>query len=189
MTTRAAFWTLAIGSGVIFLSLFDPFYRLITPFAHGVEVNPDAPYTYIRALFGLIVSLAVAVGVTWWDRKSVGKASGGLELSTLSQAIIDFKGGRPNYKAFGRSKILPINVVESDQIIVRLPAKVMQDLAIEPGDLLHVADSRWWLGGFRSLSAKAGPAAEDGTAAVLSRSALELGNLKLDRPVRVEKIL
>ena len=37
---------------------------LIAPFDHGIEMNPDHPYSYIRALYNLFVCAFVAVAVT-----------------------------------------------------------------------------------------------------------------------------
>jgi len=37
---------------------------LIAPFDHGIEMNPDHPYSYIRALYNLFVCTFVAVAVT-----------------------------------------------------------------------------------------------------------------------------
>ena len=65
----------------------------------------------------------------------------------------------------------------------------MLRLHAEQGDLLYIADARRWLGGFRSLRTKAGPPVEQATAAVLTTAAIEAGNLKPERPVRIEKIM
>ncbi|MEJ2195763.1 MAG: sodium:solute symporter family protein, partial [Ignavibacteriaceae bacterium] len=37
---------------------------LIAPFDHGIKMNPDHPYTYIRALYNLVVCAFVAVAIT-----------------------------------------------------------------------------------------------------------------------------
>ena len=37
---------------------------LIAPFDHGIEMNPDHPYSYIRALYNLVVCALVGVAVT-----------------------------------------------------------------------------------------------------------------------------
>jgi len=45
---------------------------LIKPFAHGIEMHPDHPYTYIRALYNIIVVSIVAVAVVFanpWFKK------------------------------------------------------------------------------------------------------------------------
>ena len=44
---------------------------LIAPFDHGIEMNPDHPYSYIRALYNTLVSMGAAVLVTittQWQR-------------------------------------------------------------------------------------------------------------------------
>ena len=38
---------------------------LIAPFDHGITLNPDHPYTYIRALYNLIVCAGVGVLTVW----------------------------------------------------------------------------------------------------------------------------
>ena len=38
---------------------------LIAPFDHGITMNPSHPYTYIRALYNLVVCAGVAVLVAW----------------------------------------------------------------------------------------------------------------------------
>ncbi len=40
---------------------------LIHPFDHGIAMNPEHPYTYIRALYNLVVLSVVAVVVTYLD--------------------------------------------------------------------------------------------------------------------------
>ena len=36
----------------------------ISPFDHGIEMNPNRPYSYIRAFYNLIVCVGVGVFVT-----------------------------------------------------------------------------------------------------------------------------
>jgi len=38
---------------------------LIAPFDHGITLNPDHPYTYIRALYNILVCAGVAVFTVW----------------------------------------------------------------------------------------------------------------------------
>jgi SSS family solute:Na+ symporter len=47
---------------------------LIAPFDHGIEMNPDHPYSYIRALYNTLVCSGAAVVVTLtteWQRKLI----------------------------------------------------------------------------------------------------------------------
>ena len=51
------------GVALMILALHDP--NLITPFSHGIEMNPDHPYSYIRALYNLVVCASVALIITY----------------------------------------------------------------------------------------------------------------------------
>ena len=51
------------GVALMILGLHDP--NVITPFAHGIEMNPDHPYSYIRALYNLVVVGSIAMLVTF----------------------------------------------------------------------------------------------------------------------------
>ncbi len=185
MTSRAAFWSVLIGFVALLISIAFP--QLITPFAHGIPA--DEGYGYIRALFGLVASLIPAIAISMFDKTSKNISTPGLELCSLQEAIRQFKGGEPNYQNIGHSQVLQTRIHAAEQEEIRLPGVVMESLAIEPGDLLHVSDHRWWLGGFRSLSIACGKAHDQGDYVILSQPAADRGNLIADRPVRVEKIL
>jgi len=62
------------GVSLMILALHDP--NLITPFAQGIQMNPEHPYTYIRALYNLVVCGAVALLITFttnWQKQLVRK--------------------------------------------------------------------------------------------------------------------
>ncbi len=185
--SRAAFWTLILGSAAILLSLFFP--MIITPIAHGVPGPPEGEYSYMRGLFGLLVSGGIAVALTLSDRRPAVKPAGGLTLATIPEAATAYKGGTPDEPAVRRSVRLPVHVIEKSESDLRLPRRVMTQMRATPGDVIHVRDSRWWLGGLRSTHAKLGPATQGGDAACLSTACLKRGHLFPDRPVRVEKII
>ena len=184
-TTRAAFWTLLLGSVGILLSLFYP--QIITPFAHGVD--PSEGYSYMRGLFGLILSLVLGVGITVFDSAPRGKPAAGLVISTVQEGAALFKGGKPDHRGLGRGVVLSLHVTDSTASTARLPKHAMEHLYVEEGDLIYVSDARWWLGGFRALHIKAGPASDSKEAIDLPRSTFEEGHLLANRKVRVEKIM
>jgi len=62
-TPSAVITTFVAGVALMILGLYDA--NLITPFSHGIEMNPKHPYSYIRALYNLFVCGAVAVLVTY----------------------------------------------------------------------------------------------------------------------------
>ena len=184
MTSQAAFWSVIIGFSALTLSQIFP--QIVAPIDHGVPA--DEGYSYIRALFGLIASLVPAVTISLLGNREPPSFKPGLSMSTLSDAIRKFKGGDPNYAAIGQTRVLPVELCAGDEPAIRLPNGTMEELSIHPGDLLHVSDDRWWLGGFRSLSIVCGSPAS-GEQVELTESALEQGNLLPERPVRIEKIL
>ena len=233
-TARAAFATLSLGFGLLFLSLWVP--QLIQPVAHGVpmaysttiispdnettetmmvyghsseeaniaaktkldqenkanweiseiSLNPQRSYSYMRSFYGLIVCSIIGIGVTVF---APGKKSQteGLVLSSIAEAEFRYKGGKPNDKAPYASVIGPFEIIESDQQRIIIPTSMMSELHADPGDLMYVSDSRWWLGGFRSLRMEAIQGKVDQIQ--ISSAAIEAGNLLANRPIRIEKIM
>jgi len=62
------------GVALMILALQDP--NIITPFAQGIKMNPEHPYTYIRALYNLLVCSGVALMITYttnWQKGIVKK--------------------------------------------------------------------------------------------------------------------
>jgi hypothetical protein len=100
-----------------------------------------------------------------------------------------FKGGEPNERGIGKSVVLDPKIDGIEPGVVRLPYSVMAKLDAEPGDLLYIADRRWWLGGLRSVHVRAGKAHGEEQVSHLSGRNIERGNLRTDRQVRVEKTL
>jgi len=189
-SARAAFWTLVVGSTAMVVSLVYP--AVIAPVAHGV--HPDAGkavythFSYMRGLYGILVSLVAALLFTALSGLDRGKRVAGLTLTTLHEAMRRFKGAEPSEPVVHNSVVLPLKLEETETAEVRLPEDVMAQIGAKPGDLLYVSDPRWWLGGFRSVHVKAGPIIE-GQAAVLPIGVAENGNLLTNHPVRVEKLL
>lgn len=192
-SARSAFWTLVVGSAAMLVSLIWP--QLVAPFAHGTEPDRYGDYPYMRALYGLVACGTIAAVISWLDGRSMPRESTagreGLDINTLDEARAAFKGGVPSRRGIGSKAVLPLRIVETLDSQIRLPAATMQALQAEPGDLVFVGDSRWWLGGLRSVHARLGPAAGPEAEGQLLMSAACFGESSLlsDRPVRVEKLI
>ncbi len=184
-STRAAFWMLLLGTAAMGASLIFPV--LVRPFSHGVD--PSEGFTYLRSLYGVVVALGLGIVLTFLLPDKSSPKLTGLTLSTLEDAAAHYKGSRPNYEGVGRTAALGIRADGVSRETVRLPSSVMKSLAVEEGDLLYVADARWWLGGFRSLRVKAGPSLKDGREAVMSKADMAHAGLSAERTVSVEKLL
>ena len=189
-TPAAAFWTLVLGSAALLVSLFVP--ALIAPLAHGEPIDTSDPtwrqYSYMRSLFGLVVSGVLGVTITLFTRPKAEGDISGLVMSSIPAAMRRFKGGEPNDCRPGASVILSLRSGAIAAGIVQLPRTAMEELAAEPGDLLYIADARWWLGGLRSVHVRAGEPL-DAPELLLNDTDLERGQLKLTRPVRVQKLI
>ncbi|MDE0936642.1 MAG: hypothetical protein OSA89_12055 [Mariniblastus sp.] len=151
-----------------------------------VNLNPHRSYSFMRSFYGLIVCFTIGIGITIF---APGKASDteGLVLSSIAQAAFRYKGGKPNDKAPYASVAGTYEKIDSAHEQIKIPAAMMQELQAEPGDLMYVSDSRWWLGGFRSLRMEA--ELGESQKIEISSAAVEAGNLLEGRPVRIEKIM
>jgi len=66
-TPAAVISTFVGGVALMIIGLYDP--NVITPFNHGIEMNADHPYSYIRALYNMVVCVGVALVVTFTTGK------------------------------------------------------------------------------------------------------------------------
>jgi SSS family solute:Na+ symporter len=66
-TPAAVISTFVSGVALMIVGLHDP--NVITPFNHGIEMNADHPYSYIRALYNMVVCVFVALTVTLTTNK------------------------------------------------------------------------------------------------------------------------
>ena len=183
-TPKAAFWTLLGGSILVGLSLIWPL--LIAPFSHGVD--PVGGFKYMRALYGLAGSLIIGIGVSLFSRARSSKDIRGLVVGTLDTAKRNFKGGEVNEKE--GKKVIATLVSDNQVEEVSVSRAVAETLAAEKGDLIYVSDSRAWLGGLRSVHAKISSFHDrEADRVFLSPEIIKRGNLKLNRTVRLEKII
>ncbi|MBZ0181910.1 MAG: sodium:solute symporter family protein [Melioribacteraceae bacterium] len=93
------FWRKYTASGVIttfvggvafmILGLHDPI--VISPFDHGIMMDPNHPYSYIRALYNMLVCFGVAVLITYstdYQRKVVAKIKALSNGRTIMYGVI-----------------------------------------------------------------------------------------------------
>ena len=151
-------------------------------------VKTGGNFGYFRALFGLLVTLLVAVILTLSTKRDEKKDLAGLTIWTIQEGRTRFKGGKPN-DIVGKKVKLPLKVADEEDSLLHLPEDAMEKLKAEVGDLMYIADSRWYLGGLRSLHIHLGEPHKEGDVAIISKKMLEEGNLKPDRMVKIEKIM
>jgi SSS family solute:Na+ symporter len=183
-TSSAAFWTLLGGTLLVALSILWPF--LVTPFSHGVDAAGGFKYT--RALYGLVGSLVIAVGVSFFTQKRSKVKIEGLVAGTLDKAKETYKGAPINEK---EGKKAVVKIVENPHVEeLSISPQVAHRLAAGVGDLVYLSDSRDWLGGLRSIHAKITALHDkDARVVLISPSLVKSGNLLIKRKHRLEKII
>ncbi|MGQ9842107.1 MAG: sodium:solute symporter family protein [Spirochaetota bacterium] len=181
-TTKAAIYTLILGSIAMLISIKWPV--VLTFLSHGVA---PGGLQYLRALYGLIVCTAISIGVTVVSREKDLSNIIGLVVDTIHEGKVLFKGGEPD--DFDEGKIIYCYIAETSDG-VSLSTKMMEYLQAKPGDILYIADERWWLGGLRSIHAKAGiPHQGVDNVVFLGTDLINQGNLDINRKVAIIKII
>jgi len=183
-TSSAAFWTLFGGSMIVALSIAWPV--LISPFSHGVD--PAGGFKYTRALYGLVGSLLIGVVVSYLTKAKSKEKIQGFVVGTLDKAKASYKGGPINET---EAKKAVVRIAENKQIGgIHVSPQVAHLLSGNVGDLVHLSDARWWLGGLRSTQGKIESLHDRGSDIVFVNPALiDRGNLIVKRKHVLEKIL
>jgi len=183
-TPAAAFYTLVLGFIINVTSMFFP--AMVTPFAHGED--PSDGHSYMRAFFGVLISVALGVIITFFTQPRKREEIPGLVAATVREGMRISKGSEPDEENAGR-KICGLQLEVVQERGVQLSQLDMEKLHAKPGDLLYLSDNRSRLGGLRSLHIKIGAPHDKSGVVRISQDMLEEGNLLSDRPVMVEKIL
>ncbi len=178
-TPKAALAVLTGGSLAILMSILMP--ELVAPFAHGVEpaetgtgwLDGARQYKYTRALFGLVVSATIGVGVTLVTKPRELDDVRGLVWGTIGDAIRKFKGsdgteGQSDWVLAGpRRASDDAPPTSTGRVAARITRGLAESLGgARPGDLLYVTDRRRWLGGLWSVHVAVTEVVDDAAAAV-----------------------
>ncbi len=172
-STPAAFATFL--GGAIFMWFGNKYPQiLISPFDHGIEFNPDRPYTYIRALYNTFVCAGSGVIVGLLTTSPTEKKIEGLTVWSLDKAREFFKGSAPNDRP-GVSVKVKWDIKEGDENIVCFSIDDMDSMAADVGDMVYLADERKWLGGLKSIHSFYGEPHTDEGIVYLTQSQVESG--------------
>ena len=160
----------------------------ISPFDHGIEFNPDRPYSYIRALYNTLVCAGSGVIVGLLTTPPTDMKTEGLTVWSLDKTREFFKGSAPNDRP-GQSIKVQWALKEGDKDTVGFSINDMEVMAADVGDLVYLADERKWLGGLKSIHSVYGdPHAEDGTV-YITQAHVEMGMFDPERKLCAEKEL
>jgi SSS family solute:Na+ symporter len=176
--------------GVLFTMLTNWVPGITRPLAWFVYGNQSPKDIYMPALFGMLVTAVVGIVVTFMTRPNPKKDIIGLTADTLDAAMAQYKGDVPNHEVGKKVRHVPLVCDESVPAgLVAVTPAMMERLKAREGDLVYMADSRWWLGGLRSNHVKlTAPRAAGTESVVLSRATMDDAFLLDGRPVTIEKI-
>lgn len=148
--------------GAFLMLLGQNFPELISPFSHGIELRPGRGYSYIGALYNIFVCAGVGIIVTFFTKSKSEKELSGLTIFDVHNLKSIFKGSPVNEEK-GESINLNWKIKENDSDLVFFSKNDMEKMKANPGDLVFIEDSRWWLGGLKSVHSVYGdPHNEDG---------------------------
>jgi len=148
--------------GAFLMLLGQNFPELISPFSHGIELRPGRGYSYIGALYNIFVCAGVGILVTFFTKSKSEKELSGLTIFDVHNLKSIFKGSPVNEEK-GESINLNWKIKGNDSDLVFFSKNDMKKMKAHPGDLVFIEDSRWWLGGLKSVHSVYGnPHNEDG---------------------------
>jgi len=204
-TATAATCTIVGGLAAIGFSLFVP--EVVIPFAHGVPMKEDVgeglfsgmkQFKFMRACYGIGVSTIIATVVTLFTKPEPVERQRGLVMGTIADALKRYKGTagseRDTTRALATPRRLDVEATprgEARLPIVTLSVALANRLEAVLGDLVHVTDTRWWLGGLRSTHAVVGGVeADDEITIMLGPQTYEtvVSPSRRQRPMRVERL-
>ncbi len=153
-TPVAACTSMVLGSAITVLTVWKP--SMIDGLAWFVSGPENGSYIYLRALFGMGVSAVIGIVVSLFTQPKSDEEVIGLTIDTLDESMKRYKGGEPNFEVGDKVKNFVIRLDDSlDFDVIQLPDNAMKSMKAKDGDLIYMADSRWYLGGLRSEHVKA----------------------------------
>jgi len=180
----------AMAVGVVFTVGTNWFPDMVKPLVWLVISEPSPGNIYMPALFGMLVTAVVGVVATLLTSKGVAKEIPGLTIYTLDEAMKLYKGGTPNHERGEKVRRLPVELDDSIPFEhISISPSIMGRLKAREGDIVYTEDSRWYLGGLRSIHAKLAPPHSGPDQLVkMSRATFEDAVMLPNHPVTLEKI-
>jgi len=183
--TSAAVISTFLG-GAFLMILGQNFPELISPFSHGIELRPGRGYSYIGALYNIIVCAGVGVIVTFFTKPKTEKQLYGLTIFDADKLKFIYKGSSVNEEK-GNSAKVSWKLDKTELDVVRFSKNDMNNMKANPGDFVFIEDSRWWLGGLKSAHSVYGEPHEEDGVAYLNQQHLDHGQFIEGLYLKAEK--
>lgn len=187
-TAPAACISMVVGAVFTLITNWNPDW--IDPLSKFVCGPQNDIYIYMRAAYGMLITAVAGVLITFVTQPRDKEEIAGLTVDTLDAGMTRYKGGIPNHTVGKKARRLPAiidNSIPAGQ--VSLSRRVMETLRAQEGDLVYMADSRWFLGGLRSEHVKAGPIHDrDDDGVLVSQETFTQAYLLEEKTLTLEKI-
>ena len=183
-TSAAVIATFIFGAFLMILGQFNP--ELISPFSHGIELRPGRGYSYIGALYNLVVCAGVGILVTLFSKPDQDNKLDGLTVFDVHKLKFLYKGSEPN-ETKGTDIIVDWKEDKKLKDGVRFSQNDMKKMKASQGDLVYLQDARLWLGGLKSIhSVFEKPHNEDGVVYIGSKQ-IDHGQFIKKNSLKAEK--
>jgi len=184
----AACVSMVVGSIITVATVWNP--EWITPLSNFVKGPDNSVFIYMRAMFGMTITAAIGIVVTFVTAPQDQEKIVGLTVGTLDEAMENYKGGKPNHTVGGKLRKLDVSYDDSIPMnLIEMNPKDMDVLKAEDQDMIYMEDSRWQLGGLRSNHVKVrGNTALKTHTVSMSKKTYEEAYLLEGKKVSVEKI-
>ena len=183
-TSAAVIATFVFGAFLMILGQFNP--ELISPFSHGIELRPGRGYSYIGALYNLVVCAGVGILVTIFSKPDQDNKLDGLTVFDVHKLKFLYKGSEPN-EIKGSDIIVDWKEDKKLKDGVRFSQNDMKKMKASQGDLVYLQDARLWLGGLKSIhSVFEKPHNEDGVVYIGSKQ-IDHGQFIKKNSLKAEK--
>jgi SSS family solute:Na+ symporter len=183
-TTPAVIATFVVGAFLMILGQFIP--ELISPFSHGIELRPGRGYTYIGALYNIVVCAGVGIIVTLFTKPDSSEKLYGLTIFDVHKLKSIFKGSPVNEEK-GKDALVIWKVKDTENNVIRFSKSDMDLMKAQPGDLVYIQDSRWWLGGLKSVHSTFGETHDEDGVAYINSMHLDHGQFVEAYQLKAEK--
>ncbi|MCB0390780.1 MAG: sodium:solute symporter family protein [Bdellovibrionales bacterium] len=153
-TPVAACTSMILGSLITVLTVWYP--SIIDGLAWFVSGPENGVYIYMRALFGMGVTAIIGIVTSHFTQPKADNEIVGLTIDTINDSMKIYKGGEPNFEVGQKAHNINVAIDEGlDVDVIQLSPATMKILKAKDGDMVYLADARWYLGGLRSEHVKA----------------------------------
>lgn len=141
---------------------------------------------WILLALSMLISILVAIATTHYVKYDEEAQTLGLTSWSLDKAKEFFKGGKINSRD-GEKVIIDWKIKEGDEDVIFFSTNELQKMSAEVGDLVYISDTRWYLGGLKSIHSKIGEPHNETGVVYITQDHFESGQFVNGKKLIAEK--